>query len=208
MSMRKHSFEIGFYYHIYNRGVDKRSIIEDKKDLDRFIQGLDLFNNEEPIGSIFEYNFKKNKLRSKAPKLVEILAYCVNPNHYHFILTPIKENGIEKFMQRIGGYSKYFNEKYKRSGALFQGKFKSKLIEDENYLKKLSSYVNMNNRDLDGVKVFELSKSSLEEYIGKESGLCDVKTVLDLFKDKKDFFEYVKLSWQETLDKKEFEKLN
>ena len=126
--MRKHKFVIGEYYHIYNRGVDKRETILDQHDLHRFLESMEEFNNIEPIGSIFELSFVKNKLgtsTTKLKKLVSIIVYCVNPNHFHFLITPLVEKGIEKFMQKIGGYTRYFNEKHKRNGALFQGKFKS-----------------------------------------------------------------------------------
>ena len=74
--------------------------------------------------------------------LVEIVAYCLNPNHYHLIVKQISEKGIERFMQKIGtGYTNYFNKRYERSGALFQGKFKSIHIDSNEYLLHLSVYV-------------------------------------------------------------------
>src|SRR3989344_6008505 len=120
MSMRKMAFLPGEYYHIYNRGVDKRNIFSDKKDLGRFFQSMKEFNTKNPIGSLYENSF---------------VNYCLNPNHYHFLLTPLVEKGVEKFMQRLGtGYTMYFNERNKRSGSLFQGKFKSKHINSNEYL--------------------------------------------------------------------------
>src|SRR3989344_5909488 len=115
--MRKVPFVEDEYYHIYNRGVDKRSIFEDLTDLNRFVQSIKEFNSVEPIGSIFENSFGKKKKNSK--KLVEIICYCLNPNHFHFILRPMVEDGISEFMKRIGGYTWYFNNRHKRSGALF-----------------------------------------------------------------------------------------
>lgn len=206
--MRKHTFEIGEYYHIYNRGVDKRETFLDKYDLDRFLQDLEEFNTKEPIGSIYLLSFQKDKLSSsttKLNKLVSIVAYCANPNHFHLILTPLTEKGIEKFMQRIGGYTRYFNEKYKRNGALFQGKFKSKHVVDNTYLLHLSTYVNMNNRDLLGSPATKLSKSSLEEFIGDEKGICNTEIILEQFRNKKEYQKFALESWQNTQElKKEF----
>ena len=137
-------------------------------------------------------------------KLVSIVAYCINPNHFHLILSPLVENGIEKFMQRIGGYTRYFNEKYNRSGVLFQGKFKSKLIEDDRYLIQLSAYVNFNNLDKNFNPSSDLSKSSLQEYSKDEyKGLCDKVIILNNFKNKKDYAETAKALWLETLKRKE-----
>lgn len=205
--MRNHVFEVGKYYHIYNRGSDKRDIILEKKDIERFIQSLIEFNVVDPIQSIYQQQFKKRlKLSSSTTKksLVSIVAYCINKNHFHLILSPLVDSGIEKFMQRIGGYTRYFNEKYDRSGVLFQGRFKSKEIEDNNYLLNLSAYVNFNNRKNNGSLLCEFSKSSLDEYITHGiKGLCSKDIVLSNFKNKKDYFSFAKSSWKETLKRKE-----
>ena len=206
MSIRKHDFIEGEYYHLYNRGVDKRDIISDHQDLDRLFRSIIEFNQEETIGSIYENSFKKDSLGSKASKLVTIVAYCINPTHFHLLVTPLVDNGIEKFMQRMGGYTKYFNERNDRNGSLFQGKFKSKHVDDNNYLLRLSAYVNMNNRDLLGSKASKLSKSSLEEYVDDdmEDGICDSSIVLDQFKNKKEYFEFAKEAWADSLERKKY----
>lgn len=203
MSVRKHSFVQGEYYHIYNRGVDKRDIILDLYDLQRLQQSFLEFNTIEPIRSIYENSFKKEKeeLGSKASKLVDIIAYCVNPNHFHLILTPLVENGIEKFMQRIGGYTKYFNIRYKRSGRLFQDKFKSKHINNNKYLLHVSAYVNMNNRDSLGSLASKLSVSSLEEYLSTPTS-CNTTIVLGQFKDSKEYEKFAYSSWKDTCKRK------
>ena len=135
-----------------------------------------------------------------------IVAYCINPNHFHLLVTPLVDNGIEKFMQRMGGYTKYFNERNDRNGSLFQGKFKSKHVDDNNYLLRLIAYVNMNNRDLLGSKASKLSKSSLEEYVDDdmEDGICDSSIVLDQFKNKKEYFEFAKEAWADSLERKKY----
>jgi len=146
--MRKEPFEIGGYYHIFNRGTDKRKVFLNERDFNRFIQNIKEFNSIDPIGSILENSYKKgrvNQLGRPTSKLVEIIVYCLIPNHYHFILKEIREGGISEFMKRLGGgYTKYFNEKNKRSGVLFQGRFKSSLIKEEDRLLELSAYVNLN----------------------------------------------------------------
>jgi len=130
--MRKHSLVTDQYYHIYNRGVDKRDIFIDKKDILRFVLSIKEFNKiKTPLGE---------------PPLVSIVCYCFNPNHFHFILKQETEGGISEFLQRLlGGYSRYFNRVHNRSGALFQGKFKSHLINDEQYFLKIFPYVNINH---------------------------------------------------------------
>ena len=143
-------------YHVLNRGVDKRTIFEDKQDHLRFIHDLYEFNNQERVGTTFH---KFNKYGSdgktaevnKKPRqlLVDILAFCLMPNHYHLLLSPRVENGISLFMQKINmGYAKYFNKKNERTGVLFQGPYKYILISDETHFLHLPFYIHFNPLDL------------------------------------------------------------
>ena len=213
--MRKTRFVNGEIYHVYNRGTDKRIIFSDNEDVERFIQSMEEFNVIEPIGSIYENSFilKSNhvtvlKSQGKKEKLVNFIAYCLNPNHYHFLLEQVADRGIEKFMQRLGnGYTKYFNNKNKRSGVLFQGKFKSVHIDSNEYLLHVSAYVNLNNRvhklghrmsKLEIVK----SRSSWGEYMGDNklgNGFCKKDIILGQFKNVDDYRNFAEHSLKFTL---------
>ncbi len=199
MVYRKKPFAVGEYYHVFNRGTDKRTIFTDQNDINRFFQSMVEFNTVEPIGSIFENSFvQKKPLKAKvAPSepLVHFVAYCLNPNHYHFILQQASENGIPKFMQRLGtGYTNYFNELNDRTGALFQGTYKSIHIASDAYLLHVSAYVNLND------KVHQLgsltpklvkSISSWEEYVGKDTaGICKKEAILDQFKNSRHYKDF------------------
>lgn len=198
--MRKTPLVTGEYYHVYNRGVDKRTILQDKDDLLRFLQSMEEFNCIEPIGSIFENSFNKNK--DDQEKLVEFIAYCLNPNHFHFLLRQVSDNGISEFMKRLGGYTSYFNNKYKRSGALFQGKFKSKHIDSDSYLHHLSVYINLNNR-FKGKEIL-LSKSSWEEYMRiEDDSLCNSDIIMDRYKDSKGYEEFALSSLEDIVSNKQ-----
>lgn len=145
--MRKDPLLTGSYYHIYNRGVDKRDIFTNKNDLDRFILSVKEFNKIKPVGSIKELSFKKQAQSDvqRPTGLVSVVCFCFNPNHFHFILKQEVDGGISEFFKRLlGGYTKYFNIVHKRSGALFQGRFKSKLIDDDAYFLKIRPYVHLN----------------------------------------------------------------
>ncbi len=211
--MRKTPLIIGEYYHIYNRGTDKRSTFPDKDCLNRFLQCMDEFNVVEPIGSIYLNSF--NQLRgstSQSEKLVEFVAYCLNPNHYHFLMTPLVEKGIEKFMQRLGtGYTMYFNEKKKRSGSLFQGRFKAEHINSNEYLLHVSVYVNLNDRvhklpQLRG-STSQLSRSSWSQYMsdtvnGNREVSCNKKIILGQFKNKREYQRFAESSLKDILRRK------
>jgi REP element-mobilizing transposase RayT len=192
MSVRKENLVQGEYYHIYNRGVDKRTIFLDEIDLNRFLKIMKEFNTINPIGSLYLNNFnkKEEELRGKTSQLVNFIAFCLNPNHYHFLITPLVEKGIEKFMQR--------------SGSLFEGKFKSKHISSNDYLLHLSAYINLNNCDQNGKIKHSLSKSSWKEYVDSSNlNLCDKTIILGQFKSKDDYKKFAINSWKETCMKKE-----
>jgi REP element-mobilizing transposase RayT len=207
--MRKTKFAKGEYYHIFNRGVDKREIFSDWEDLNRFYQSMGEFNTLEPIGSIFENSFRKDKLGnqvSKQEKLVDFVCYCLNPNHYHFILKQLVEKGIEKFMHRLGlGYVKYFNEKYKRSGVLFQCPYKAVHIDSNEYLLHLSVYVNLNNKVHKLVN--QVSKSSWKEYLSNKNLFCEKETILGQFKNSEDYRKFALNSLLGIRERKELEKM-
>ena len=146
MTTRTFTFAPGEFYHLYNRGVEKRSIYLDHADHRRFLELLYIANTTKSTDvrsisrqhdSVYEWDRGEN--------LVSIGAYCLMPNHFHILLTPLRENGISTFMNKLGtSYSMYFNKKYTRAGALFEGKFKAKHANSDQYLKYLFSYIHLN----------------------------------------------------------------
>ncbi len=199
----------GEYYHIYNRGTDKRDVFLSEEDIRRFLLSMSEFNTTNPIGSIYENSFTKSKLGdpiSKSGRLVEFVAYCLNQNHYHFILKQVVDRGISTFMQRLGiGYTMYFNEKYERTGALFQGKYKIKHIATNEYLLHLSAYVNLN------FEVHRLgdwiSKSSWDEYLGKLAiPFCKKDVVLGQFFSSAEYEKYARNALKDILQRRQNEK--
>lgn len=209
--MRKVQFANKEHFHIFNRGVDKRTIVLDADDMERLRQSMIEFNTIKPIGSIYENSFDKKKslgnLVPKTEKLVNIICFCINPNHYHFILEQCADKGIEKFMHRFGvGYTNFFNKKYKRSGSLFQGSYKAVHISTNEYLLYLSAYVNCNDR------VHQLgnlaSKSSWDEYVGdkQNDNLCKKDIILNQFKSAKEYEKFAERSLVDILEKKVLQK--
>ena len=199
--MRNVSFAENEFYHIYNRGVDKRNVFIDKGDVSRFFKGIEQFNTPEVLGSI-----GRGHRVSTEPKLVNFIAYCVNPNHFHFILEQVADKGIEKFMHKIGmGYAKYFNTKYKRSGALFQGKFKAKLIDSNEYLLHLSAYINLNDKAHSrGHSVSTIGQTSWNEYTKGDfvNGLCKKEIILSQFKNREGYQKFAESSLKSIVERK------
>ncbi len=167
------------------------------------------FNTLEPIGSLYENSFKKDKENEKneSKKLVQFISYCLNPNHFHFILEQVADQGIEKFMHRLStGYTRYFNQRYRRSGALFQGRYKSVHIDTNEYLLHVSAYVNLNDKvhQLGGsTSKLVNSMTSFDEYTGKRGkAMCNSGVILEQFRNKKEYTQFAKESLQTILQKK------
>lgn len=156
--MRKTIFVNNHFYHIYNRGVDKRDIFTDENDYFRFthyLYELNNLNSSSNLGRNFQRQIEGGRTsfrdfsKRKRELLVNILCFCLMPNHIHLILEQIREGGISKFMQKLGtAHTMYFNSKNKRTGVLFQGPFKSLLIINDEYLIHLSRYIHLNPLEL------------------------------------------------------------
>ena len=207
--MKRGKFEDGNFYHIYNRGTDKRNVFVDREDFERFLESMQLFNTLEPIGGVYaKFLLERNNLKQRArrptssEKLVKIICYCLNPNHFHLILEQLTEGGVSEFMKRLGGYTKYFNYKYKRSGVLFQGKFKSVLIDSNEYLLHASVYVNLNNQ-VHQLKQKEFLSSWVEYITPAVAGLCSRDIIIDQFHDREEYKKFAQDSLRDILERKE-----
>jgi putative transposase len=184
--MRKDKLVEGEYYHIFNRGVDKRTIFEDEKDFRRFCVSMDLLNDERDGLMVKWRDFKKCSPRAQLlefkeqclkdrKSLVEIIAFCLNPNHYHMLLRQRGGKGIEKFMHRLGtSYTNYFNERYDRSGSLFQGRFKATHLSSNSLLFYLSAYVNCNSEIHGIAKAKNYRWCSYGDYLGVSNSRKDI----------------------------------
>lgn len=202
--MRKVSFVPEEFYHVYNRGNSRQTIFLTKEDHARFMALLYLANGTVP----FEFrNLDLDKLFEfeRGEQLVSIGAYCLMPNHFHILATPLVEGGISTFMRKLTtGYSMYFNKKHFRTGSLFEGKFKSEHVDNDEYLKYLFSYIHLNpvkliqsdwqktgikNREevLKYLKDFQYSSYADNYSARPESRILDRKPFPEYFLSKKDY---------------------
>lgn len=138
-------------WHVMNRGVEKRKIFLDDRDRFRFVHGLALFNNPRPANNTtFMLDSHINDLvgRYDGERLVDIHGWILMPDHYHILLSEKQDGGITKFLQKLNvGFSKYFNERHRRVGGLFQGRTKKVLIESDRQLLHILNYVHFNALD-------------------------------------------------------------
>lgn len=141
------------YYHIYNRGVEKRIIFQDKQDYSVFLGFLKYSLSKPPKKEKIIKTFTLQGLPFKGvPRMpmnfntkIELIAYCLMPNHFHLLIKQTEKTAITSFITSITTrYSMYFNKKYERVGSLFQGPYKAVMIKDENQLLHLSRYIHLN----------------------------------------------------------------
>ncbi|NBD73898.1 hypothetical protein GVX82_02555 [Patescibacteria group bacterium] len=143
-------------WHVYNRGVDKRDVFMDDHDRVKFIHDLYEFNDSKqstdlshtfPILDVRRPVFER--ARRKRDPIVAIHAWCLMPNHFHLMVSELIEGGLALFMKKLGGgYTKYFNEKYERTGALWQGKYKRKPLTSDTHFLWLPLYIHLNPLDI------------------------------------------------------------
>jgi len=166
--MAREHFGIDSYVHVYTRGVKKLPIFRQRRDLQRLLLNLYYFNHTDRMPD----NWKREVKISGNPEhfqwpdswgarqsIVSILAFSIMPNHLHLMLKEVVEGGTSKFMHRVSmAYSKFINEKYQESGSLFQGAFKSRLVEGETDFRNLAVYVMVKNP-------FELYPGGLQQAI-------------------------------------------
>lgn len=194
MARRKTVLATNEVYHVYNRGVEKRDIFSNKRD---YLRIFDLINYYRFADCPIKYSYFKDlsleekhtilkNLEDRSRKLVDIYAFCLMPNHFHFLLKQLSDNGVSKFMAKItNGYSHYFNIRYERVGHLFQGNFGAKRIEDNEQLLHVHRYIHLNPVSSYLIDFKELEKyiySSYQDYLGLRRGFCNSNEILSLFK--------------------------
>lgn len=181
-------------YHIFNRGVEKRTTFLDKRSYQRFIETMDYYRKKDPPVR-FSYKNRPALIstnKNESP-IVEILSFCLMPNHFHILVKQIEEKGITNFLSKLSNsYTRYFNTRHKRVGPLFQGSFKAVRVEDDEQLLHVSRYIHLN--PFVGYLVKNLRTypySSYREYLGLAKGFCQKKTVLDYFESPSHYATFV-----------------
>ncbi len=192
-------------YHIVNRGVASQPIFHNKSDYQRCIDTILYYQNKSPS---LRYSFFirlplqrrndfLNQLKAEKDLLVEIIAYCLMPNHIHLLVKQVDKDGISHFMSNFANsYTRYFNTKQERIGPLFQGKFKAVRIETDDQLLHVSRYIHLNPFSSYVVKkiddLINYQYSSFREYISLfENNYCNRIDILSKFKANNSYKKFV-----------------
>ena len=195
---------VGEWYHCFNRGVDKRRIFETTADYERFLSLLYVSNGVKNVRLADRYDSSlsavlADNLLDRGEPLVELGVYTLMPNHFYLVCREVRDKGIATFMQKVcTGYTMYFNKKQQRTGSLLAGTFKSKHVGDDQYFKKVVSYVLLNHAELFepkwkegrgdiallGEKLLQYPYSSLSDFLGTQRLQGNIVSNLSEYYDK------------------------
>lgn len=171
------------YYHIYNRGVDKKNLFNDKQDYAVFLGLLKRYlipipkedetkkiqNNQNKVQN--KVGPRKVRYRTDLFEKVQLISYCLMPNHFHLMIKQTTKEAITDIMRALSNsYVIYFNKKYKRTGPLFTGRYKAVLVEGDSYLLHLTRYIHLNPLDLGYARsdLVNYPYSSFSSYLNKK----------------------------------------
>ncbi|PIU03598.1 hypothetical protein COT44_02260 [Candidatus Shapirobacteria bacterium CG08_land_8_20_14_0_20_39_18] len=215
-TFRKIVFRNNYYYHIYNRSIEKKPIFNNLREYSRAVLALQFYRFSDlptklskflVLNQDVQLNYLK-KFNTNINKLVDILAYGIMPNHFHFILEQKQEGGIARFISNFeNSYTKYYNTKEDRVGPIFQGLFKSVYVESDEQLVHLSRYIHLNPVSSSLIKPEELENypwSSFPEYLNlSKTNICNTQPVLSLFSSVNKYrnFVYDQIAYAKELEK-------
>jgi putative transposase len=130
------------FYHVYARGGNRQKIFREPADFEKFLRlfarYLSLKETKDSNGVSFPNYYNR----------IELVGFCLMPNHFHLLIYQHQQGVMAQFMRSLlTSYSMYFNRKYKRSGPLFESRYKASLISEDAYLEHVTRYIHLNPRD-------------------------------------------------------------
>lgn len=202
---RIREFEEESFYHVFNRAIEKRKVFLDIQDYKMFMYYLKVYL-DDPKNILTKYPQLPIRLQAKNLKnQIALIAYCLMPNHFHFLLKQSTKDAISKFMkQLLNAYTFYFNKKYGRTGALFEGRYKAARITSDNLLLHVARYIHLNPVVINLTdKPENYQWSSHKDYLNKNPTITNRKIVLSYFPNIADYQKFVQdqISYAKELDK-------
>lgn len=207
----------GETYHVFNRGVDLRPTFTDKREYTRALDTLNYYRFRKLPVKLSRYLIFSVDLRDKIIKdlykqnryLIKFYAYCFMPNHFHFLMMQLEDNGVSKFMSNFqNSYTRYFNTRHKRIGNLLLDQFRAVRIQTDEQLLHVSRYIHLNPLTSFVIKKKENLESylwtSLTEYMGDlQRKICDTGLVLSFFKSPAKYKKFLldQVDYQRELDR-------
>lgn len=203
-------------YHVFNRGIDKRPTFTTKREYQRAYLTLRYYRFVAPRVKLSRFltlsEFDRINMLTDLEKThsrwIDLLSFCLMPNHFHFLVRQRAEHGISIFLSQFqNSYTRYFNTRHERQGSLFLDQFKAVRIESEEQLLHVHRYIHLNPytsfvvKDFD--KLFAYPWSSLNEYMNAScDDLCTTTPILSFFKSKEAYKKFLldQAGYQRQLD--------
>lgn len=215
-TFRKTPFVIGQIYHVCNRSIGRIPIFVNNSSYQRAMDTISYYQYLDTPLRFSHFNRLPDKLRNQtldvlmqSKKRLEIFAYCLMPNHFHFLVKEVTNNGISSFTSNLqNSFAKYFNIKNERNGALFQQMFRAVLIETYEQLIHVVRYIHLNPltsyilKDFD--QLSDYPWSSFREYLGKSrQTIVNKEFILNFFPSVQGFVDFTKdqIDYQRQLNK-------
>lgn len=216
MPYRTETLTTGEYYHVFNRSIAHFRIFENPNNCKRFVHSMPHYQIDSP-GERFARSFESLKKRGGTGKpdasilirnerLVDIVAYCIMPTHIHILLKQLTDNGISRFMGNIqNSYTRYFNLKHTRNGPLWSGRFKSILVNSQDYLAHLTCYIHLNPVSAGLVKHPQAwPHSSYREYcdeVPPDEKICSYDGLFDMNREEYQQFVEGRINGQKEVER-------
>lgn len=170
------------YYHVYSRGINKSYIFEADEDKEYFLYLLSRHLSVERVTTVAGYTYPQYTDN------LELLTFCLMDNHFHFLFYQIEQGSISAMMKSVlSAYTAYFNRKHGRRGPLFESRYKSSLVDKDDYLLHVSRYIHLNPRS------WKHYKYSSINYIRKsnEPEWLNTQKVLEQHASREAYLEFV-----------------
>lgn len=186
----------GEYYHVYNRGALKSDIFREEAD---YTYLLSLFKKYLSPNQATDYY---GRVLPNYHDKIELVAYCLMPNHYHLFVYLLEDDGLVKLMQSVmTAYGSYFNKKYGRSGRLFETQFLASRVTEEPYLLHITRYIHLNPLDIAGANYRTYPYSSIGYFLdSKHADWVHPERVMDMTPREKQYYEAFLESYRERHD--------
>jgi len=184
------------FYHVYNRGVAKMDLFRDEDDYWYFESLIERLLSSE------EAKNRNNRSYPSYAKEVSVHAYCLMPNHFHFLIKQHKIGAVANFMRSLStSYAMYFNKKYNRRGRLYESTYRAIIVDKDEYLMHVSRYIHLNPL---GFRSW--SHSSYQDYLYTPRQWISTDFILDMFSTKKYYLAFVDDYADQNTDSPELER--
>lgn len=204
-TIRKLVFRNEYIYHVFNRGIERRNVFTNIREFNRALELIKFYRHRNTpirysqfLQQPLEARERLLRQMQQGEQLIDILAYCLMPNHFHFMLKQRLDKGVPIFVSNFtNAYTKYFNTKHQRVGPLFEGVFRAVLVESDEQLIHLSRYIHLNpvaSSIIDEVMLNDYKWSSYPEYLLPSNIKSDIVSrdlVLSMFKSAQAYQKFV-----------------